>query len=271
MPFAPFQTFNSINRGAQSIREMQPIAARFTEVVEDLPAQIRWQLELLLLEVDELETLQTVVAAVDRFSRSSAELVTAVDNMPQNIRTESEALLEDLDERHAALDESLQSAERAAASLQGAVTDAGQIATQIDETVNAAARTADAWTRTAGAVERVVAGIQVLREGDGSPRDPNAPGFNIRDYEAAAVEITRSAEATHKVLVELRNMMQQAEVAPVLDAARTQTADVISESASEFAAVIDHAAWRGLQLIGAIFVLAVLYRLTLGRRPPQAA
>jgi hypothetical protein len=53
IPMAPFRAIAGVESGAQAIHEFNATAAQFTEIVDQLPQRMRWQIELLSYDLQE--------------------------------------------------------------------------------------------------------------------------------------------------------------------------------------------------------------------------
>ena len=60
-----------------------------TEVVEDMPQMLRWHMELLILEIDSLKTLDDTRSNIGRFVDTTERLAKTIEGMPKNIRGQS--------------------------------------------------------------------------------------------------------------------------------------------------------------------------------------
>ncbi len=103
IPMAPFRTAEGIDRGAQAIYEFTKVAMRFTDVVESLPEESIWQMQLLLLDLSENEVVQSLLASSEqvsestrRFVETSDRLADTLETMPQSVRQETQELLNEL-------------------------------------------------------------------------------------------------------------------------------------------------------------------------------
>ena len=57
LPMSPFRALEGVSSGAAAIREFNQTALQLTNRVALLPQQIRWQMELLLYDVEDRETV----------------------------------------------------------------------------------------------------------------------------------------------------------------------------------------------------------------------
>ena len=73
---APFRAIAGVESGAQAIHEFNATAAQFTEIVDQLPQRMRWQIELLSYDLQEqggvleqsLDSFHMVAESANRLS-----------------------------------------------------------------------------------------------------------------------------------------------------------------------------------------------------------
>jgi hypothetical protein len=233
LPLAPFRALEGVESTAVAIHDFNDTALRFAQVVEALPEQMRWQTELLLYEAESLGSVASSLAALESAAESARLAARAIDRLPGDVRT----LLADSEGSLAAASQALATAKELLAPLREAA-----------EQVRLAG---DAWAELGAGRER---------------REPRERPFDVREWEAAAREIGTSAGALRELAVELRALAGSEE----MDAALAGMDGALERSEASARGVIDHAAWRALQLLLAGFALVVLYRLAaprLARRP----
>ena len=85
--------------------------------------------------------------------------------------------------------------------------------------------------------------------------------FDIREYESAARSIGEAATELNGLAVELAALIESPGLATTLGGISATVAGAESGGRG----VVDHAAWRGLQLLLLSFVLLLIYRLVAWR------
>jgi hypothetical protein len=109
---------------------------------------------------------------------------------------------------------------------------------------------------------------RVLTRGDGEARPPGRP-FDIREWEATALEIQRAAASLQGLAVELKVLSESEGVVKTLGGVGTTVSESVDHARASARELVDAAAWRALQLLLAFFGLLAAYRLwsaRLGRR-----
>ncbi len=260
IPLAPIRAVGSIQQSGQSLSDIKNTAERFTDVVEDLPASTRWQLQLLGISLEESPRFGDVMSDLKTFTKSTERLVGVADEMPTKIRKQGEELLNAIDARQPALRATLAEARATTAALNESLRHADEVASKIERTVADGKAAAGAWESTARAVSITVNDIAAIpsKWNDGSERrptsgEPSRP-FDINDY-------TRSADAIERAAIQTRNVLDDVQKVALSKPLMEQFALVDGN----LRAAIDHAAWRAMQLVMLIFALIVAYRWKVAR------
>jgi hypothetical protein len=177
LPMAPFRAFEGIDRGAVAIQGFTQVAARMTDVVQGLPQDLRLQSELLAMQMEDLESVQSAMTSFRQLSESSARLAAVAERLPEELRRELAQAMEDLDARQGNLQKTLGEAQAASENVRHALERATETARAIDQTAVNTARAGEAWTGTFRSITEMV---ESFRSPDGQtpapPGDGAAPG-----------------------------------------------------------------------------------------------
>jgi hypothetical protein len=232
VPMSPFRALEGVGSGAAAIHDFNDTALRFSRIVEGLPQQMRWQTALLLYDVESRDSLIETLAALESFAESAERLASVAEGLPNDV----EGLL---------------------GGSQGMLAEAR-------ETLRIAQSLVEPLRATAEQVNLAGASWGALFERDEQP-DPDARPFDIREVESTARGIGEAA-------VELRGLTEELSVllqSPGIDTTLGGVTSAVSSAESSGRSVVDHAAWRGLQLLLLGFVLLLAYRLAVSRLVPS--
>jgi len=280
VPLAPVRAVGKVGEGADSLRDMSKVAERFADIVEDLPMVTRWQVELLLLSLEENAQLNRALASFDQVSASAARLAAVAETLPQDMRRELDGALSDLDDRQTELRTTLREARETVAAVDAGLARAETVTATIQRSITEGEAAAKAWEQTARAVEDTVRAIEALRGDDRAgtaAAEEELPGaaerkpFDINDYRQTAESITAATVELRGLLDELRQFTGSDDLRGTLGEVGGRVDETLAQSALAARAVTDHIAWRLLQLIVLVFVLVVVYRVATGRAGRRAA
>jgi len=243
------QPLRAINPGkgldetARAVKEFSFTVETARRDLKRLPEQIRWQTELLMLDLDDNASRQAAQASLSALSATAEELGRTAQGLPAEVEQRVTALLAELDARQGELRATLDSAR--------------QTLGEGEKVVVAGEATARALTGTAQAIDAVLLTLMRLNaELAGPPPPPDAPPpppgepFDIQDY-------TRTAEALTDSLRQLNTALEQV---------RELSAP---ESSERLAALVDEsvaAATRRVALAAAGVVLLAAVAYALARR-----
>lgn len=272
IPMAPFRTAEGIDRGAQAIYEFTKVAMRFTDVVEGLPEESTWQMQLLLLDLSENEVVQSLLASSEQVSESTRKFVETSDRladtletMPQSVRRETQGLLDELTQRQAELQATLDKIEASAKAIDTAVNRVRETTPEVTQAVQSTADAGQKLAEAAGAIQNMVTSFRSTPESGQAPPatrpagpDEPARSFDIREYDAAAQSVADAAR-------ELQTLTGK-----VTDLDERLTTH-ITRAAGEADAVAAKLVWRLAALAVFVFALALVYRWLSSRRTGRNA
>ncbi len=283
-PLAPFRAMEGIDRGAAAIQGFTAVAAHLTDTVNDLPETIRLQTNLLLMDIDELESVQTAQASLAELAHSSARLSTVAECLPADLRRELSLAAEDLEQRQASFQETLRETREVIACTNEALARVQTAAASVEQTATHATAAGDAWAGTVRAITEMVASFRppddqpaaesspadrirsgndyppVVAHGGPAPSPgTEQPRFDVNDYTQAADALDRAALQIRELTREIRQLAGSSELATSLTQTETRARGIVELSHTSALAAIDHLAWRGAQLIGLLFAALLGY------------
>lgn len=227
VPLVPFRALEGVGDTAAAVRDFNATSREFVRTIEHLPAQMRWQVELLLYDVEERDTTVALLASLESVSRSADRVSEAADRLPEDLRV----LFGESDEP--------------LSRVQEIVASARELAGPVRETAGDLRLASDAWAT-------------VLGPTPGEPEPPPERPFDIRDWEQTAQAIGTSAGQLEQLVKEIQTLSQS----QVLDGALAPVSATVDRADAAARGWVDLAAWRVLQLLVVAFGLALIYRIT---------
>jgi hypothetical protein len=241
IPLAPFRAMEGVDRGAAAIESLSANGKVFSDMSEELPESARWQLMLLLDDLEDSNMTRTLLANTTKFADSSTKLAEVTDKLPAEIRKQATALLSDANATQP-LQKTSQDLTKTATSIQGAMT---------------------AWEGAAKATTDLTKQFAPAPKADGAP---SGRPFDILDYRDTMDSVAKAAEGVHKVTQDLQTLAQSEEAAKRLDSASTKMTAMIAE----IKGLTNGIFWRiaGLMVLG--FALALGYRVLAPKKGKDA-
>ena len=253
--------------GADALARISRVAVVLAEIVQDLPERTRWQTEMLLLEIDSMESVRGILDEINLVSRSLDTASATAAALPERMRVELDRAVKSLEESQSELQSTIAATTRAFETLDGAFVTVGAGARDVTAAGEALVRAAETWSATTDSIGEVVAVIEKMSQDDvPGAGDPGAKGVT------EVVSYTRAAEEIRLAAVELRALFEdlhagKAEtVFQALDASSATSIDLANQRAE---ALLDRFTYRGLLLIGAALAAMLIYRFLTGRRSPR--
>jgi TolA-binding protein len=235
IPMTPFRAMEGVDRTASAIHQFSDTAERFSETVAELPESSRWQLQLLLLDLEETEMTKSFLNSLSRLSESSARLEKTAEKLPERLREQLTQFVEDVDKRQANLQQTLQQAEKTSLALNNTIEKLDQTVGSLSDTAKDVAVAAQAWENAAKATGSVVEGFGKVKP---SPQKEGS-SFDIKDYRDTAEQTSRAANDIKALLAETEDLLESGRYSSVLNGLFLRAA--------------------GLAVL--IFALAALYRI----------
>jgi methyl-accepting chemotaxis protein len=248
IPMAPFTALKGVDRTASAIHSVRGSMDHIADVVERTPESARWELMLLLTEMEDTAIIKSLLSSASTLSESSARFADTAEKLPEELREQVSVLVKDIDERQANIQATLDKAEETTAALErtlvaakGTIEAAGQTA----QTINESARE---WESAVGATSELIGSVRQWSESR-PEKDPNAAD-PAKEYQATAQAVTESATELRALLAEAQDLLGSKSLTVRIE-------DVNSRAAG----LIDRVFWRLMQLAAAIVILVAACRL----------
>ncbi len=239
LPLAPFRAIEGVDRTSVAIRDFSSTAERFSDIVEELPESARWQLLLLLYELEETQMAQSFLASLRQIAESSARLTETSEKLPGEIRAELSGLIEQVDAKQVTLQQTLKQTQVTSEALT-------ELAAQVDSTAKTLSITSEDVSQAGMAWQATVESIgTTFKRPEANPSTEPPPKFELAELNATARAITETAGEIRKLNEEL-----------------AANAGHLSTHTQSLATDIT---WKAVLLLAVAFILAMLYRLLTAR------
>jgi len=227
VPMTPFRALEGVDRTASAIYQFRDTAERFSDVVRELPESSRWQMELLLYELEDANMLKSFLDSFTKFSESSAKMAISVEQLPEQLGKELTQFVDEVDRKQANLQKTLAQVEKTTLAVNETVEKLNALAKDTSET-------AKVWEGAAKATGEVVQGFN-----KGKAPGDSTSSFSIKEYRGAAEQTSQAATDIKELLAAI---------------------EAFSES-RKYGSLTNHLTYRIMGLILFVFVLAIAYRL----------
>jgi hypothetical protein len=244
-----------------AIEQSRELAERVVAYAERAPTLMRWQAELLTLQVAEQPAWQQVLSDLGRTSGSMDSISKTAEGLPELVDAQRKAAIDQLfqgvaAERSAILAE-LNSKEATIQTLLG----------QLRETMNAGGEMGKSLTATIQSLDSFVHYVSPPQSVTAPPPAEAGKPFNVLDYGKTATDVGGMARDLSALLGSV-------------DKSVPAIARASQEAGENLKGVVDHAFWRGLVLIltllvgsvpAALTYKALARKLARGESSPQAS
>jgi len=232
--------FAGLDPTTVAIDQSRELAERITAYAERLPTLVRWQAELLALQVAQQPAAQDLSADFGRTSRSIESLSKTAEGIPALVDAQRQAAIDQFfagvtDQRQAML-----------AELDAREGRMRTLLAELRETMNAGGQMGESLTGTIKTLDGFVRYVS-------PPKDPNAPPSTSKPFDP--LDYGRAASQVGAMARDLNGLLASAgSTAPALGKISASAGDDLKR-------VVDHAFWMGVLLIAVLLVGWVLARL----------
>ncbi|MGB2866513.1 MAG: hypothetical protein WBC05_24495, partial [Sedimentisphaerales bacterium] len=231
IPMTPFRAIEGVDRTASAIHQFSDTAERFSNIVAELPESSRWQLQLLLFDIEEANMTKSFLNSLAQVSESSARLEQSLGKLPEQLREQLTKFVEDIDNKQAGLQQTLQQAEKTSLAVNNTLEKLDQATGSFGAVVKDVNETIHAWETAAKTTGEVVQEFNKNK-----PSQKEASFFNITDYRDTAEQTSQAANDIKALLAEIDDLLES----------------------RRYSSMLNHLLLRAAGLVVLIFVLAVL-------------
>ncbi len=204
IPMTPFRAIEGVDRTASAIHDFSDTADRFSDIVAELPESTRWQLQLLMFDLEEANMTKSFLSSLAKVSESSARLEQSVGKLPEQLREQLTQFVEDVDKKQAGLQQTLQQAEKTSLALNDTLEKLDKTAGSFNTVAKGVTETAQAWETAAKATGEVIQEIDRLKP----PEKKGASSFKITDYRDTAEQTSQAANDIKALLGEIDKLLE---------------------------------------------------------------
>jgi hypothetical protein len=241
VPLSPFRALEGVERTPAAISRFADTAADFADVVQELPESARWQLLLLLYDLQETEMVESLLASMSELSKSSAQIADTAGELPKQISENLAELVEDIDSKQGNLQTTFKEAGNTANIVGKNLEKFDEVSHSFAHTVKQVNEAAVAWEKAAVATGETIK--EFYKEDE--PAEDEEP-FDIKEYRATAEVVNASVSGLRKLLGEVREFAKS---------------DEFDRIASLSVSMTTRITWRAAVLAVIVFVLCVIYKI----------
>ena len=187
IPLSPVRALEGVDRTPTAIYDFSNTTQRMTDVVQELPESTRWQLLLLLYDLEETKMANSFLKSLQNISESSSKLSETAEQVV--------TMLTNTDQNQEQIRQTLREINETTANLQNLFNTAQQTAAVFSETAHEVNTAASNWAQAAQATKDVLVQVQSKVARDST--DP-AEKMNLKETAEAvglaAAEIKLASE-----------------------------------------------------------------------------
>lgn len=247
---------------AASIADVSKSVDGIGEVIQDIPRLARWNVQLLMYDIDENPSFLSVRQSVHDISGSVSRFNDIVEKLPDRVQAEVGKTLDGIEAKQEGIRRTLDDAKAVATEARGAAEALQATVKEAETTLASAQRATEAF---AAAGEKWQPALATLLDITGpAPKEyvpSKGPDPNIENLVRVTQNTTAMATQLNETLGQLRQILD----GKGIDQLNASARGTVDHTTAQLGDVIDHATWRGAQLAIGIAVLALLYRIVSSR------
>ncbi len=279
LPMKPFELGEGVGETAHSIQNVAFATERAIDVIDDMPQEVKLQMDLLLLDLERAKVITGAIDDLNRITTSIEGFEQTAATLPADVRREVSVVLDQIDTKQEDLRKTLEHARGLVAETNEVVSGAKQAIFEVNGAVAKTKETAEAlepvlvnltaageaWEDTANAITRFMETVSPPHEEKKAPPAPApkpvpaaAPESSGESAESVSVivEIGDSAEKLTVTAVELRALTENLQEIIASDDLTRRLEDVDGLASG----TVDHITWRAIQLFAVFFGLLFAYK-----------
>ncbi len=257
----PWQLSSGVVEMADAVSEVAKAADRFSVSVGILPTVTRWQVELLLLELNENQSMVEILKSMEGVSLGIESIAATTATLPEDLQKEVAITLDQVEKMQDGLQATLDSARStveetrfALSTLNQGLDKADGTIGRIENTTRDLAKAGEAWVPTFEIFREVIEDLN----GDPNkpPRNPDTLLKLMRTAEGLAV----SAVELKAMFVEFRELIASPDLTAQLGEMDQTARGTVDYTNLQMQDLVDHATLRLMQVLAAILLAGLMYR-----------
>ncbi|UCD51385.1 MAG: hypothetical protein JSW27_01895 [Phycisphaerales bacterium] len=255
IPMAPLAAMQGVDRTASAIYGVRDSMERISDIAHDFPESVRWHLLLLLMDLEEAETVKSLVNSASALSESSVKLAATTETLPKELRRDALALVEAIDDRQKNIQITLDKAEATTAAIDKGFVTARDTIEKTAQTAESIHQMAEEWGSAAKATNDLIQSVRQWR--DSKPKTEAGPTTTVQDYQETLQRVTNATDELQVLVADVRGLIESSALTARIDELNGCLVSAVDRSAVQAGELTDHIAWRLVQL-SAVIALAVL-------------
>jgi hypothetical protein len=227
LPLTPFRAFEGVDATAQAANEIAYAAQDFVAVINGMPQELSWTMELSMIQA----------------RREATGFMKEVDAQ----QTNTQATLAQV---HASLVE-----------VSNIVAQVGPLLGGSERTVKAVGETSASVNETLKTFTEMMKELNPPPPPGSKPPEPKPPGkpFDILEYEKTAAQVAVAAASLEKLVAEVNSTIETNAISTRIQEIGNTAEKTVSTSQSSAQQLTDHIAIRAIEVIAVLFTALLAY------------
>ncbi|MCM8535732.1 MAG: hypothetical protein NE334_07340 [Lentisphaeraceae bacterium] len=272
IPLTPFRALGAVNKGGQGIADIAVTANRFTDIVEDLPEDLRWQLQVLTLQLQDNKILKENTKTLKSLATSFEKMNKSMETYPKFWQEERKLLFAEtnkvmvqLETISKSINDSTKNIKASSQNFSNLGKDIDSSATKITSSLKQVDASSQSLTKAANAVSQTISNIQKISEyfksnSSDDEKNKDSPDFLVQ-VEKSAAALGKSAHEISEALKQIQTLSNDKPFSDQISSIDQVSQKTLALTRSESEALVDYIFIRALILIGLVFLAGLILAL----------
>jgi hypothetical protein len=186
LPLIPLAMVNGMTETVTGAPAMSKSVDRFADTIEAFPESAKWQLLMLLYDIEKNATVKSTVSSFSDFASGTSRLADSAEKLPEELRLNISSLLVEIEEKSPEIHKLLQSADSALDNTTRAIDSSDKLVISINDMCDKIVIAADAWKGAADSTDAAVSSIQEIND---SKTSSDKGGFDVDMFRETVGEL----------------------------------------------------------------------------------
>jgi len=265
-PLSSLNPASGLNDTAQAIQHFSDEFSRARKELLYMPSVLRWNTELLYLELIQSESVEAMAGSAQKVGDSAESLAQTAKDLPATLRKELTAFAEDLGQPQAELQETLQVANTTLTNTQHTAESVDAMGATLTGTFHAFNDLMGTFGLPEDGSDDGHEVAPAPAESPPTPAEDEAAPYDINDYGRTAEKVTVTAQALTELLTQAGSLVNAEQSPAILADTETRTRSLLEQTGVLASALVDRIYIGAALLVLFTALVAFVYRMALGKR-----
>lgn len=236
-PLTPLSGVSSgMTDAASAMNRFSDVAATGISASQRLPQRVRWEMELLLLEFDSLQSVTAIVEQMRGARQDLRKATEMIEQFPKKTRLEVDQSVQTVTDALPRLEQTLASAQKTIEQLNETVKQSEKLSQNVSQTLGTVSAAGKDWALAAREVRTLLEQYEAMNP----TKDEQAEAFDWKQVTETAQSVRQASAELRLLLSEMQTLAQSQEmIGSALAEARQAAAESVDRAGDRADTLID--------------------------------